>query len=71
MVILAKMKQQFCGRRAILERDVQPLEREELDPYGLKLPQFHWHKVDVSKLVMSARGAGERPHTTDGHLAYE
>ena len=35
-VILAKMKLHFCEHRAILDRDVKPLECEDLDPYGLK-----------------------------------
>ena len=65
------MKHQFCERAAILERDVQPHEREELDQYGLKWLLPHWHIVDVSKLVMSARRGGELPHTTDGAVAYE
>ena len=43
------MKLHFCIRRAIFERDVQPL-----DPYGLKLPLLHGYIVDLSKLVMSA-----------------
>ena len=52
------MKHQVCGRLAILEGDVQPLKHEELYTYGLKLPLFQWHIVDVSKLVMSARSCG-------------
>ena len=65
------MKHHFGGRRAVLEWDVQPLEREELDPYRLKLPLLHRHIVDVSELVMSTRNGGERPHTTDGAFAYK
>ena len=37
------MKHHFCGRRAVLVGDVQPLEREELDLHGLKLPLLHGH----------------------------
>jgi len=61
------MKHHVCGRLPILEGEVQPLEREELDPYGLKLPLRHGD----SGLVMTARGGGESPHTTDGAIAYE
>jgi hypothetical protein len=32
LVILAQMKHHICGRLAILEWDVQPLEHEELNP---------------------------------------
>jgi len=52
LVILTEMKHYFCGCRAVLEGDVQPLEREELDQYRLKLPLLHQHIVDVSELVM-------------------
>jgi hypothetical protein len=65
------MKHHFCGSRANLEGDVQPLDCEKLDPDGLKLSLLHWHIVEVSKPVMPARGGGERPHTTDGAIAYE
>jgi hypothetical protein len=65
------MKHHFCGRRAVLERDVQPLERENLDPYRLKLPLLHRHIVDVSELVMPTGSGGERPHITDGAIAYK
>ena len=52
MAILAEMKHHFCGVRAILDWDVQPLEREEIEPYRLKLPMLHRHIVDLSELVM-------------------
>ena len=71
LVILAEMKHHFCGRRSILKRDVQPLEREELDPYRLKLPLLHRHIVDVSKLVIPTGSGGEHPHTKDGAIANE
>jgi hypothetical protein len=65
------MKHHFFRRRAIHEGDLRPLEREELDPYGLNLPLLHGHIVDVSKLVLSALSGKERTHTTDGAVAYE
>jgi hypothetical protein len=65
------MKHNLCGRRAILEGDVKPLEREKLDPNGLKFPLLHRYIIDVSKLVMPARCGGESPHISDGAIAYE
>ena len=65
------MKHHFCGLRAVLEWDVLPLEREELDPYRLKLLQHHRHIVDVSEFVMSTGNGGERQHTTDDGIAYK
>jgi len=56
------MKHHFCGHRGNLEGDVQPLEREELDPYRLRLPLLHRKIVDVSELVLSTGSGGERPH---------
>ena len=52
------MKHHLCGSLAILEGKVLPLEPEVLDPYGLKLPLFHRHIMDVSNFVMPARGGG-------------
>ena len=49
--ILAEMKHHICKCRVILEEDVQPLQREELDPYFLKLPLLHRHIFDVSELI--------------------
>ena len=69
LLILAKMKHHFCGSRAILEGDVRTLEREELDPCGLKWPLLHRNVVHVSKLVMPVRGGWERSQTTDGFVA--
>ena len=69
LVILAEMKHHFRVRLAILKGEVQPLEREELDRYRLKLPLLHRHKEDVSKVVMPTGSVGERPHTTDGAIA--
>ena len=43
LVILAEMKHHFCGGPGILKGDVQPIEREELNPYRLKLPLLHRH----------------------------
>ena len=71
LVFLAEMKHHICGRRAVLEGDLQPLEREELDPHGLKFPLFHRHLVNVSELVMPTKSGGERPHTTDRAIAYK
>ena len=52
------MKQHIYGCLAILKGDVQPLEREELDPYGLKLPLLHGHILVVSKLVCRHEAVG-------------
>jgi hypothetical protein len=65
------MKHDFCGRRGILEGDVQPLERKELDPYRLRLPLLHRNIVIVSELVLSKGSGGERAHTTVGAIAYK
>ena len=54
------MKHYFCGRRAVLEWDVQPLERKELDPYRLKMPLLHRHIVDVSELMMPTGSCGKQ-----------
>jgi hypothetical protein len=56
----------LCGRRSIIERDMQPLEREEIDPYKQKLPLLHGNIVHVSELVMPTGSGRNRPHTTDG-----
>ena len=40
LVILAEMKDHFCGLYAVFDGDVQSLEREKLDPNRLKLPNF-------------------------------
>ena len=65
------MKHRFCVRRRILEREVHAPKREELDQYGLEWPLFHLRILDVSKLVIPARGGGENPHTEDRAIAYE
>ena len=65
------MKHHFCGLRAILEGDLQLLEREELDPYRLKLLLLHRHILDVSELVMPIGSGGELPHTTDGSIVQQ
>ena len=65
------MKHHFCGRRAILEEDVQPLEREELDPYKLKFPLLQRRIVDVTELAMLTGSFGEGPHKTDGAISYK
>ena len=70
-VILAKIIHHICGRRAILERDVQPPEREELDQYRLKLPVLHRHIVDISELVKPTGSVGDSPHATDCTIANE
>ena len=71
LVILAEMKYHICGRSAFLKGDVKPNEREELDPYKLKVPLLHRHIVDVSKLVIPTGSCWELPHTTDGVIANE
>ena len=65
------MKHHVCGSRALLEGDLQPLEGEEIDSYRLKLPLLLRHIVDVSELLMPTESRGERPHTTDGAIAYK
>ena len=70
LVILAKMEHHIFRRRALLKREVQPLEREEIDPYRLKLPLLYRHILDVSKLVMPTGSVGKRKHTTGGATAY-
>ena len=57
--ILANMKHHIYGSRAILEGDVQPFEREELDPNGMNLPLLNGHILDVPKLLMPARSGGD------------
>ena len=69
-LILAEMKH-TCGRRAILKGNVQPIEREELEPYRLKLPLLHRHRMDVSKHVIPTEIGVERPHSTDGSFTNE
>jgi len=56
--MLAEMKHHIYGRRAIFESDVQALEREELDPYRLKLPLLHRHIVNLSELVKLTGNGG-------------
>jgi len=65
------MTNNFCGRRAVLEGDMQHLVREELDTYRLKLPLLHRHIVDVPELVVPTGRRGERPHTMDFAIAYK
>ena len=48
----------LCGCRAILEGVVQPLQREELDLYGMKLPLLHPLIGDVSELGFSRGSVG-------------
>jgi len=67
----AETKHHFCRRDAVIEVDVQPLEREELDPYRLKLPPLHRNIVLVSELVMPTGNGGKCPHTTDGTIGYK
>ena len=52
------MKQNFCGRHAVLEGDVQPLERDKLDPYRPKLSLLRRHILDVSELVIPTEVVG-------------
>ena len=65
------MKNHFCGCHAVLEGDVQPLQREKLDPYRLKRPILYRHIVDVSELVKPTGSGGKRPHKTDSAIAYK
>jgi len=53
LVILAKMKHHICGRRAVLERDVQTLRRQEIDSNVLKSPLLDGHIMHVSKMVLT------------------
>jgi len=52
-VFLANMRHHVCGRRAVLEGDVQPLRRQELDSNVLKFPLLDGHVMHVSKLVLT------------------
>ena len=65
------MKHHFCGRHAVLEGDVQQLERVKLDPFKLKISLLHRHVLDVTDLVMPTGSIGKRPHTADGAIAYK
>ena len=47
------MKHHFCGRRAILEGDLQPLRRQELDSNFLISPLLDGHILHFSKLVLT------------------
>jgi len=47
------MKHHFCGRRAVLEGDVQPLGRQEFYSNVLKSPLLDRHVIHVSKLVLT------------------
>jgi hypothetical protein len=71
LLIVAKMKHHFCGRHAILEGNMQFLEREKLDPYRLKLPLLYRHIIDFSELVMPTGIGAKRSQTTDGAIAYK
>jgi len=43
----------LCGRRDVLDGDVQPLGRQALDPNVLKSPLLDRHIVHVSNLVLT------------------
>ena len=47
------MKHHFCGRRAVLEGDVQTLGRQEFYSDILKSALLDRHKVHVLKLVLT------------------
>jgi len=53
LVIFPKMKHHFCGRRAVLEGDVQPLGRQEFYSNILKSALLDRHVINVSKLVLT------------------
>ena len=53
LVILTKMKHHFCVRCAVLEGDVQPLGRQELDSNVLKSPLLDRHIIHVSNIVLT------------------
>jgi len=42
----------FCVCRAVLEGDIQPLGRHELDSNILKFPLLYRHIIHVTKLVL-------------------
>jgi len=46
------MKYHFCGCRAVLEEDMQPFGRQELDSNVLKSPLLERHIIHVTKLVL-------------------
>jgi len=52
-VIFPKMKNHFCGRRAVLEGDVQTLCRQEFYSDVLKSALVDRHVIHVSKLVLT------------------
>jgi len=51
-LFLTKMKHHICGRRTVLEGDVQTLGRQELDPDVPKSVLLDWHIIHVPKLVL-------------------
>ena len=71
--ILAKMKHQSCGHRAVLKAYVQTLGRHELHTNVLKSALLHWHVLHVVKLVLahSVSVQPKRPYATDGVFAQE
>jgi len=71
LVTLAETKNHICGLHAVLDENVQFLEREEIDPYRLKLPLHYRHIVDVSELVMPKGSGWNLMYTTYGAIAYK
>ena len=65
------MKHHFFRRHAILEWDMQSLEREKIDPNRLKLPLLYRHILDDAELVMSTGSGWKRPHTAYGAIGYK
>jgi len=73
IVIFAIMKYNLCGRRAVLERDVQAQRRQELDSDVLKFPLLDWHLMKVPKLLLAGCGREEtkRPQAMDFAVAHK
>ena len=73
LVIFAKIKQHFRGRRGALKEDVQVLWPQEFDSIELKSALLDWQVMHILKLVLKRFGKikTKRPHATDGAVAHE
>ena len=60
----------LCGRRAVLEGDVQLFGRQEFYSVVLISPLFDRHVIHVSKLVLT-RWECICPHAVDGAVVHE
>jgi len=55
LVIVPKIKHHLCRRRDVLEGNVQPLGRQELESKVPKPPLLDRHIIHVSKLVLTRK----------------